>query len=149
MRGRRKGTSCDRVYTTLTHDIKVNAIVERMKKPQWIGSARDICVHLRASAANFSSLQGPIAFGSTPRRSCRKQQKKYLPQMHADARRCSGAVGNFEAIYYFFCGLCGFSFFCGLCVKILALLRIPQAWRDRPLMAARYPCLHPNAIALP
>ncbi|HUN41560.1 MAG TPA: hypothetical protein VMU81_14835 [Acetobacteraceae bacterium] len=124
----------------MTHDIKVNAIVERMKKLQWIGSARDICVHLRASAANFSSLRGPITFRSTPRRSCCEQQKKYLPQMHADARRCSGAVGSFEAIYYFFCGLC---------VKILALLRIPQAWRDRPLMAARYPCLHPNAIALP
>jgi len=130
--------------------IKANAVVESMKQPQWIGSARDICVLLRASAANFSSLRDPIVFGITPSRTCRGQQKEVLPQIHTDARRCSDAVGGFAAIYYFFCDLCGFSFFYELCVRILALLHVPQVWgRGRSFTAARYPCLSANAIALP
>jgi hypothetical protein len=32
--------------------------------PQWIGSARGICVHLCASVANLASLRDSIAFGS-------------------------------------------------------------------------------------
>ena len=40
----------------------------------------------------------PIACGSIPGSLCREKQKKGLPQMHADARRCSGAAGSLGAI---------------------------------------------------
>jgi len=55
-------------------------------------------VALRASAAYLSSPRNPITSESTRTvLAAGNRKKEFLPQMHADPRRCSGAVGSFAA----------------------------------------------------